>query len=188
MTQSHAEYTRKFRERNPWLSHYYSALDRCTKPHIKSYHRYGGRGIKFNLDKKEIEMLYKRDKAHLLKEPSIDRIDSDGDYTYDNCRFIEKSENAHNPQIHKRMSEGMERAWQRRRLDNSDKRQGSKHYDVEWLKQQLNAGRAKQDIANECGITAIGAFVDRYINHPECKTWAEFYKVRKWFRKGKVKK
>jgi hypothetical protein len=41
----------------------------------------------------EAEILFKRDNAHLLEKPSLDRIDPDGSYVFDNCRFIELIEN-----------------------------------------------------------------------------------------------
>ncbi len=39
-------------------------------------------------------VLYYRDGADKMKKPSIDRIDNNGDYTYENCRFIEMAENS----------------------------------------------------------------------------------------------
>lgn len=45
------------------------------------------------LNLEEIKTLWFRDKALLLKRPSLDRIDSSKDYSYQNCRFIELSEN-----------------------------------------------------------------------------------------------
>ena len=38
-------------------------------------------------------ILWNRDKAYLLKKPSIDRKDNNKGYTFDNCRFIELSLN-----------------------------------------------------------------------------------------------
>ena len=66
---------------------------RCSNPKSISYSRYGGKGIKALLTREEIKSLWIRDKAHLLKRPSIDRIDSNGNYEYSNCRFIELREN-----------------------------------------------------------------------------------------------
>jgi hypothetical protein len=40
-----------------------------------------------------VKYLWFRDKADLLKNPSIDRIDSTKDYTLDNCQYIERGIN-----------------------------------------------------------------------------------------------
>ena len=45
------------------------------------------------MDKKDFKNTYFRDKAYLLKQASIDRIDSDLDYSIDNVRWIEMREN-----------------------------------------------------------------------------------------------
>ena len=50
---------------------------------------YARKGIKCDLTIKQLEKLWKRDKAHLLSRPSLDRKDNDGHYTYKNCRYIE---------------------------------------------------------------------------------------------------
>ncbi len=50
------------------------------------------------LSRQKIKSLWFRDKAYLLKEPSIDRLNSSKDYTYGNCRFIEKMVNTMNGQ------------------------------------------------------------------------------------------
>ena len=80
--------------KQPWLGCFKSAKDRCNNPNCKDYYRYGGRGIKFLLSKKETQEIWFRDKGWLLEIPSIDRIDNDGDYCFENCQFIEKNLNA----------------------------------------------------------------------------------------------
>ena len=47
----------------------------------------------------QLETLWERDKAWRLKKPSIDRIDSAGDYTFENCRYIEHAENSRRAHI-----------------------------------------------------------------------------------------
>ena len=69
--------------------------DRCYNPNNKSYARYGGRGIKMC---DEWLNSYQAFEDWCLshgfkKELSIDRIDNDGDYAPDNCRFVTLKEN-----------------------------------------------------------------------------------------------
>ncbi|MCK4649189.1 hypothetical protein KAT51_06675, partial [bacterium] len=45
------------------------------------------------LTSEDIKFLWFRDKAYNLGQPSIDRKDTYGDYSIDNCRFIEKVDN-----------------------------------------------------------------------------------------------
>ena len=66
---------------------------RCENAKVINYKWYGKKGIKCLLSLDDLKFLWKRDKAYLMKRPSIDRIDNDGNYTLENCRFIELSEN-----------------------------------------------------------------------------------------------
>jgi len=84
---------KKGKAEKPWIAHYYDARTRCTNPNYASYHRYGGRGLRFLLSTYEVKHLYERDGADGMQRPSIDRKDNDGDYVFGNCRFIEMSEN-----------------------------------------------------------------------------------------------
>ena len=87
-------YTRGYRARYPWLSHYREAKARCENPNRPNYRFYGGRGVRMVLTPLEVELLYKRDNAEKMQHPSIDRLNSNGDYHFGNCRFIEMSENS----------------------------------------------------------------------------------------------
>lgn len=83
----------RWRKRNPWFKFLDNAKTRCSCARHKMFHRYGGRGIECLLTLEEIKFLWFRDHAYNLERPSLDRIDSDGNYTVDNCRFIELTEN-----------------------------------------------------------------------------------------------
>ena len=77
----------------PWKLIYKWMKDRCDNPKDTNYKNYGGRGIKYFITEEEVKELWFRDKAYEMDRPSIDRIDNDGNYTYDNCQFIEMEEN-----------------------------------------------------------------------------------------------
>lgn len=79
--------------RNPIYFTWKNAMGRCYSPAFHNYSYYGGRGIQCLLTLDELRRLWFRDKADLMDRPSLDRIDSDGNYTFDNCRFIELIEN-----------------------------------------------------------------------------------------------
>lgn len=75
---------------------------RCESPKHKSFRWYGGKGIKNFLILVDLRFLWDRDNADSMKRPSIDRIDTNGHYERDNCRFIELSENLKNSWINKK--------------------------------------------------------------------------------------
>jgi len=82
-------YNKEYFKKYPYLKSLYNAKNRCENQNNPKYNAYGKRGIKFMLSRKEGEQLWFRDKAYLMKRPSIDRIDNDGNYEINNCRFIE---------------------------------------------------------------------------------------------------
>ncbi len=50
-----------------------------------------------NLTGREAKILWERDGGAAMKTPSLDRIESSKDYTFDNCRVMEKSINERLP-------------------------------------------------------------------------------------------
>lgn len=70
-----------------------SCKQRCLNKNNAFYKNYGGRGIKLKMNEKDFKYLWLRDKAYLMKTPSIDRIDNNGNYELSNCRYIEHIEN-----------------------------------------------------------------------------------------------
>jgi len=77
----------------PWKRLFSGIKQRCNNKKSSSYKTYGEKGIKCLITEDEIKQLWIRDKAWLLKQPSIDRIDNDGNYEFSNCQFIELIEN-----------------------------------------------------------------------------------------------
>ena len=81
------------RKRHPWYYSYSAARQRCTNKNNPRYYTYGARGIKFLMTPEDFKFLWFRDKAYLMKKPTIDREDINGNYEINNCRFIEHREN-----------------------------------------------------------------------------------------------
>lgn len=76
-----------------WKRTFKAIRQRCIDINAQNYNYYGGRGIQCKITVDELKELWFRDKAYLMKKPSIDRIDNDGNYEYLNCRYIEMSKN-----------------------------------------------------------------------------------------------
>lgn len=87
---------------NPLFVVYHGAKRRCEETNNKDYKRYGGRGIRFQWDnfikfKEDMEKSYlKHIKKYGRENTSIDRIDVNGDYCKENCRWVTRSEQSLN--------------------------------------------------------------------------------------------
>jgi len=77
----------------PWLNTLKYIKARCNNHNKDNYNSYGGRGIKCLINAKELKKLWYRDNAYLMKKPSIDRIDSNDNYTFNNCQYLEFKDN-----------------------------------------------------------------------------------------------
>ena len=80
--------------RNIWLC----ILRRCTKPKDIGYYRYGGRGIRVCEEwasSKESFYRWALSAGYRIGL-AIDRIDNNGHYSPDNCRWVTSKQNARN--------------------------------------------------------------------------------------------
>lgn len=84
----HRELVKKYILSHPWVKIASAIKSRCL-PNAP----YGKLGIKCLITVKEVHKLWMRDKADKMKQPSIDRINTSSNYSFNNCRFIELSEN-----------------------------------------------------------------------------------------------
>lgn len=76
---------------------FYGMHTRCYNPKHRSYHNYGGRGIKVCEEWHDISNFVKWCKNNGYKKGlQIDRIDNDGNYEPSNCRFVSVKQNLSN--------------------------------------------------------------------------------------------
>ena len=84
---------------NPRLGGVYDSIkQRCYNPKRENYERYGGRGITMCDEwKKSSEPFIRWALENGYREGlQLDRIDNDGQYSPENCRWVTQSENCRN--------------------------------------------------------------------------------------------
>jgi hypothetical protein len=68
---------------------------RCLNRHNRAYYNYGGRGISISKEWDHFENFF-NDMGEKPKERSLDRINNNGNYCKENCRWATKKEQALN--------------------------------------------------------------------------------------------
>ncbi len=83
-------------------------LYRCSKPHHARWKYYGGRGISVCAEWLDDFDRFEKDMGHPPKGMSIDRINNDGNYNKENCRWASDREQQSNRRDNIRITYGGE--------------------------------------------------------------------------------
>ena len=69
---------------------------RCNNPNYQDYHRYGGRGIHYDPKWEDFQTFFEDMGSKPFPNAQVDRIDNDGNYTPENCRWVTPAEQSRN--------------------------------------------------------------------------------------------
>lgn len=100
-----SDHTKHGKSKSVEYTTWISLKDRCTNAAIPGFHNYGGRGISVCARWRHSFSNFFEDMGpRPSPQHSIDRIDNDGDYTPENCRWATRKDQNDNTRVVKRFS------------------------------------------------------------------------------------
>lgn len=92
--------------KSPTYSSWNSMKQRCNNEKAPGYKNYGGRGITYDKNWEKFENFV-NDMGTRPKNTTLDRLDVNGNYCKENCKWSTKLEQQHNLRVHKREDIGV---------------------------------------------------------------------------------
>ena len=162
--------------KKPWIKTFYGIRSRCSD----SKNRYCRRGIKCLITVEELKELWERDRGYKLKEPSIDRINNDGNYEYSNCRFIERRENSRLANLGRKLNQNALNAIRKviKRVNKTDCRYSYKQKVTDGI--TVYASMIEASKVNGVTVSAISHCCRGRTKYCNGKKWKYIGKLRKW--------
>lgn len=110
----HHYYFLVLKKRKPLYLTWKNIKQRCYNPSSVSYKYYGGRGIKMCERWKNDYNLFAEDMGDKPKGCSLDRIDPNGDYEPNNCRWVDYTQQNYNQRVQKNNKSGCTGVYKKR--------------------------------------------------------------------------
>lgn len=122
---------------------------RCTNKNNENYERYGGRGISVCKEWFDSFESFYKDIGYMHKDGlELDRIDNNGNYCKENCRWVTRSRNHTNKRNHGEFLKGVYLDKRRNKFASRIKIEG-KVYFLGYFDNEIDANLAYREIFKE---------------------------------------